>query len=178
MRSGAHRRSGLRFKLAVIASLCMIAWLAASPGLERRDGRLLVLVNGVPLDLLGMASEYRQRLTSDCSQVAELSADAVEVESLLGVIRAFSPPDSLTASLHGVYATGKWRVVEASFDRLPPAWIVLHQAAADSKVPEVRAVWSGSTFPWRAMPFAGAYLQVQLPDVPPALLRCGRLRLW
>ena len=161
-----------------MVALAVIVWLVASPGIERRDGRWLLLVNGVPVDVLGTADETWQRLTSDCSQVAELSRDTAATASLLALIREFSPPDSLTATIHSVYKTADWWVVEASFDHLPPAWIVLHQSPGENAGLAVRAVWSGSTYPWRAMPFAGAYLQGQIRDVPPALLRCGRLRLW
>jgi hypothetical protein len=178
MRSPAHGRFIFVSRLAAMIALAGIVWLAASPGVERRDGRWLLLVNGVPVDVLGTADETWQRLTSDCSQIAEVSGDSAATAPLLTGIREFSPPDSLSATIHSFYGTADWWVVEASFDHLPPAWIVLHQSPAQNGDLAVRAVWSGSTFPWRAMPFAGAYLQAQLPDVPPALLRCGKLRLW
>lgn len=92
MRSPAHRRFIFVSRLAAMIALAGIVWLAASPGVERRDGRWLLLVNGVPVDVLGTADETWQRLTSDCSQIAEVSGDSAATAPLLTAIREFSPP--------------------------------------------------------------------------------------
>lgn len=160
----------------MVAVTWLVVWFLASPRIESRDERWLFYVNGVPVDALGVLEEYWGRVTSDCSGVADLSNDTITVAALLDLLQRFSPPDSLSARIVSVRTTQDWWVVEATFDYLPPAWVVFSRSLSSAEGIQIREVWSGSTFPWRAMPFAGRYFRSRLPDVPAELLRCGRVQ--
>jgi len=53
--------------------------------------------------------------------------------------------------------------------------LVLMRAAVGADEPLViEAVWSGTTHPWRIVPFAAEFLKARAPAVPEALLRCAQ----
>ena len=154
----------------------LMVWLVGDPRVDRRDGRWLLLINQAPADLAGAVEEWWGRLTSDCSEVVELTNDPFAIADARGWVGNYSVPDSLSVSVSGIYTTKHWLLVEAEFAALPPAWIVIRQPAGAPDAVRIEGVWSGSTYPWRPVPFAGAYLMARVPDAPAALFRCARVR--
>ena len=66
---------------------------------------------------------------------------------------------------------GDWLVAELVFAQLNPAVVVLQAVPEGIRLPE-RAVWSGSTSPWQPGPRIRQHLELQVPQVPAALLAC------
>jgi hypothetical protein len=85
-----------------------------------------------------------------------------------------SPPDSSRLQLIRLLQQDAWLVAEFTFERLSPAVVLLQGdgAAGSPGALTERAIWSGSTEPWRSGPHIRAYLRSRAPQAPPALLAC------
>lgn len=154
--------------------LIAIVAILLSPRIVHRDDRWLLTVNGVPLDVIGTVVEWWGRQVSDCGLVTALATDTVEAHLALDLLRRYSPPDSESARLIRVDSTNGWLLVEAGFDALPPVLALMRSDPRRSMPAAIRAVWSGSAYPWRLVPFAAEYLGARAPDAPPELIRCAR----
>lgn len=141
---------------------------------ESRDGRWLLLVDGVPRDPLGRLSERWLALTRDCSAVRTLQPADRDWPAAQQALAAYSPPDSRSARVVGLVALGPWRLAEARFDALEPAVVLLHEVSGRLQVRE-GAIWSGSTHPWNRAAFIRRYLAGRAPEAPAALLACYTL---
>jgi hypothetical protein len=62
-------------------------------------------------------------------------------------------------------------VAELTFEKLSPAVVLLQSDGPTGTLTE-RAIWSGSTEPWRSGPHIRAYLRARAPQAPQALLAC------
>jgi hypothetical protein len=172
IRRRAEPQAGRAARWAMLVALLLaLSWLLLQPRLERLDGQVLVRINGVPIDLIGVLEEGWGRMVSDCARVRDRTAEPALNREVLEALRGYSPPDSLSARVVGIYSASEWLLVEATFDALPPV-LVLMRARPEPSPLSIEALWSGSTYPWRTVPFAGRFLQVRVPEVPSELVRC------
>jgi hypothetical protein len=93
---------------------------------------------------------------------------------VLRLIAQHSPPDSSALQLVALLQQGNWLVAELRFEQLSPAVVLLRREGAQgsSEGLSERAIWSGSTEPWRSGPHIRAYLRSREPQAPQALLAC------
>lgn len=157
------------------ALLLVLGWLLLQPRIESLDRQLLLKINGQPVDVLGVIEEGWGRMVSDCARVRDVTAEPASNRAVLEALRDYSLPDSLSARVVGIYSASEWRLVEATFDTLPPV-LVLMRARPEPSPLAIEALWSGSTYPWRTGPFAGRFLRARVPEVPGELVRCVKPR--
>ena len=157
----------------LVALLLALIALLLQPRLERLDGQMLVRINGAPVDAVGAVEEAWGRMVSTCARVQDRTADLALNRDVLEVLRGYSPPDSLSARVAGIHSASEWLLVEAAFDTLPPVLVVM-RAQREPAALSIEAVWSGSTYPWRTVPFAGRFLRERVPELPRELVRCLR----
>ncbi len=163
-------------RLFSVIGIAVMVWLVCDPRIDRRDGRWLLLINQTPVDVAGAIEEWWGRLTSDCSEVIEITQDPFANADARGWVGSYSIPDSLSVSVSGIYTIKHWLLVEAEFAALPPAWVLVHRPPGSPDTARIESVWSGSTYPWRPAPFAATYLMTRVPEAPTALFRCARVR--
>jgi hypothetical protein len=165
---------GRRLKLAGLLLLLAVV-VSSHFSVETRDGAPLLVANGRPLDAAGWWADARtrwqRRWQGTCDGVEPVATDHATSRAALGAVRAYSEPDSRSAQLHSARRAGAWWLVEARFDRLEPAAVLLQEADGRLQVVDT-AIWSGPTEPWRPGPLMRRYLAERAPAVPVALLNC------
>lgn len=161
-------RRGLKLGLL---SLGLVAVLLSHVQLQRLDESLLLHVDGRPVDVLGAWDNLRTRALRRCTDVQRVSPDDAAAQAVLAALRGYSEPDSRSARLHRTWRSGDWWLVEARFDALEPAAVLLRTQDERIRVVDT-AVWSGPTEPWQPGPLMRQYLLARAPDAPAALLDC------
>lgn len=159
-----------RTSLSVLLLVCVavigshIAWVS-------RDNGTLMVVDGLELDVVGIARNRWTQITRNCSSVVQLGSGDPQVAMAARLIAAYSPPQSASVRLSSVWVAGTWVLAEAEFETLLPAVVLID---ASGVAPQIvgNAVWSGYTKPWKAAPFIRAYLAKQAPAAPGALMQC------
>jgi hypothetical protein len=159
--------------LSTLGFIALVAILL-EPKLVHKDQRWLLTINGEPIDVAGTAAEIWGRMVSDCSVVTSLSTDTVEGRLSLELLRRYSPPDSESARLVRIDSARGWLFVEAGFETLPPVLALIRQDPLQPVTATIKAVWSGTSYPWRLVPFAAAFLSARAPDAPTELLLCAK----
>ena len=138
---------------------------------EEKDNGHLLLVDGVPLDVLGIARDRWTQLNRQCAAVARLGETHPRFSQTLNVIQAYSPPASASAQLQSLWSVDDWLLAEVAFNDLLPAVVLLRATEKELAVlPD--AVWSGYTRPWKAAPYIRQYLKQRGHPVPTALFDC------
>ncbi len=160
------RRSAL-LALAIVLVLMSLSHLE----IEQTDDSWLLRVDGRPVDLAGRVAEGLNWLGRDCRQVQSLTPDDARSRLALQTLQAHSPPDSLSASITGLWAQGDWMLAQVRFERLHPALVLLRREAHAWEVVNA-GVWSGTAHPFRPGPFIRRYFERRVPDVPTDLLDC------
>ena len=138
---------------------------------EAQDGRYFGVWQGKKHDVIGWLADHKNQLWRDCSAVQQLSNSSPAAKQVLTLIADHSPPDSRNARLVSLLQQGDWLLAELVFAQLNPAVVVLQAVPEGIRLPE-RAVWSGSTSPWQPGPRIRQHLELQVPQVPAALLAC------
>jgi len=141
-----------------------------------QDQRLLLTLNGEPFDVVGFVTEAWGRWLSDCSAVKLIDGESGDGHLVLRVLQQHSPPDSFSAKVVRIDRLHHWLLVEASFDTLPPVLVLMRASGDEPLSLETAAVWSGTSQPWRIIPFATHFLRARAPDAPADLLRCAQPR--
>ncbi len=169
-----------RHVAATLLVLTTLGVLNVHVDVEVQDGRYFGVWQGKKHDVIGWLADHRNRLLRDCSTVERVTASSPVATQVLGVIRDYSPPDSRQVQLVSLQQLGPWLVAELTFAQLNPAVVLLQVKGDELRLPE-RAIWSGSTAPWRPGPRIRAHLQAQAaqaaqlkaePSVPTDLLAC------
>jgi hypothetical protein len=137
----------------------------------RHDDRLLMEINGLPVDAQGWVAERWRQLHPDCGAVRTEAIGSPAAQAVLHTIEQHSPPDSLNAQLLQLHRQADWAVAEVGFQTLNPSIVVLQQVQGHWRILD-GAVWSGSTSPWLPADFVRRYLQQQAPQMPEALRVC------
>ena len=142
---------------------------------QATDHGFLLDVDGRPVDVQGWWSDTLNGLQRDCARVQRVPVQDAQLTPALRALQEESPPASLTARITGAWmtgtVTGTWLLVQAEFDELLPA-VVLMQSRDGGWTVVPQGVWSGQTHPWRAGPLIRSYLQGRVPNAPSALLHC------
>jgi hypothetical protein len=152
--------------------LVLLGVVASHVSWEEKDNGYLLVLDGREVDFLGQLGNVGNRVRRNCERVSFLSPQDPRYEDVKTTIQAYSPPQSGSAKLAGVWATGDWRLAEVEFDQLLPAVVLMHsQNGTNTIVPN--AVWSGYTQPWKAAPHIRRYLALQGgASVPTDLYDC------
>lgn len=151
--------------------LVLLAIGASHVGWVRRDNGMLLDIDGREIDAAGWTQDQWTRLTRSCQHVQRLEPQSARYQSATSLIAAYSPPQSATVRLAGVWAMDTWALAEAEFPDLLPAVVLMDFSGATPRIVS-HAVWSGYTKPWKAAPFIRDYLLRQVPDLPPPLAAC------
>ena len=154
--------------------LVTLGLMLLQPRLVMLDQRPLLTLNDEPFDIVGGAAEILGRLLSDCMVIKQLESDSETARAALSLLRQHSPPDSLSAQLVRIDSLSDWLLIEAVFNTLPPVLVLMRGATGSVGPSGIEAIWSGTSHPWRIVPFAGAFLRAKSPEAPPELLRCAR----
>ncbi len=157
----------------LVSLLLVLGWLLLQPRIERLDGQVLLSINGAPVDAVGAIREGWWRMVSDCARVRDRTTEPALNREVLESLRGYSPPDSLSARVSSIHSVGDWLLVQAAFETMPPVRVVMRRRG-EGTAPTIEAVWSGSTYPWRTVPFSARFLQARVPEAPEALVRCVR----
>jgi hypothetical protein len=160
-----------RHVAATLLVLTTLGVINAHVDVEAQDGRYFGVWQGKKHDVIGWLADHKNQLWRDCSAVQQLSNASPKAEQVLTLIADHSPPDSRNARLVSLLQQGDWLVAELVFAQLNPAVVVLQAVPEGMRLPE-RAVWSGSTSPWQPGPRIRQHLELQIPQVPAALLAC------
>lgn len=136
-----------------------------------RDNGHLMMLDGKEIDIAGIASNQWTRMSRNCDGVARLPLVDEKYQTAVRLIQSYSPPQSASVQLAGVWTMGQWALAEAEFVDLLPAVVLIDFSGPQPHIVS-QAIWSGYTQPWKAAPFIRAYLMRQVPDLPPALSRC------
>ena len=145
--------------------------LNAHVDLPRVDGRRFVATQGQLYDPLGWLEDQANAWGRRCDKVASVPLSSQAAQEVLTRIGAFSPPDSHTARALSLLRAGPWWLAEVSFESLSPAVVALHGEGHAMKIIE-RAIWSGSTSPWRPAPRIRDHLLAGAPGIPTDLVAC------
>lgn len=139
--------------------------------IETSDDSWLLWVDGRPVDVAGYFSDQLTTLTRQCDRVeVVLHGDPLHGQ-VLGAIRQYSPPDSLTAQILHLTRQHEWLLAQVKFDQLQDAVVLLTQSAQDIVIP-TGGIWSGSTHPHRPEPLIRRFIRSGVPSVPEELMSC------
>jgi hypothetical protein len=155
-----------------VLGLVLVGVVASHVSWEGKDNGYLLVLDGRDIDVLGRLRNARNSALRNCERVSFLTAQDPRYAEVKRTIQAYSPPQSGSAKLAGVWATGDWRLAEVEFDQLLPAVVLMHaHNGTNTIVPN--AVWSGYTQPWKAAPHIRRYLALQTGTaVPTDLYDC------
>lgn len=157
--------------VSLLASLLVLVPLSHLD-IQKADDSWLLLVTGRPVDVSGRMAEAVNRITRRCGAVqAVQSADALRSE-VTGLLAGYSPPDSATAQITGLWRQQDWILASVRFDRLEPAVVLIRQSQGGLRVVP-NGIWSGPTHPFRADAYVRRYLARRVPAVPSGLLDCA-----
>ena len=166
-RDDRRRRFAQWFSLI---GLAVLALLLVQPRLEIRDQRLLLTLNAEPFDVVGSVAEIWGRLVSECGSVRRVESTSSVGRTAQALLEHYSPPDSQSARVVRIDLLSEWLLVEATFDDMPPVLVLMRGARGPVERLAIEAIWSGTTYPWRIVPFAAEFLKARAPEVPVALL--------
>lgn len=155
----------------VVLLLVSIAVVGSHISWVSRDNGTLFIVDGLEIDVYGMASNRWIQLTRSCKNVVRVRPDDPRYLMAANLIGGYSPPHSASVRIASAWAANGWVLAEAEFTDLLPAVVLIDSSGVEPKIVS-NAVWSGYTKPWRAAPFIRSYLVKQAPDVPLALTQC------
>lgn len=159
-----------RVSLAVLG-LVLAGVTASHLSWEEKDNGYLLVIDGREVDVLGKLRNDWNSVLRNCARVSFLSAQDPRYLQAKSTIQAYSPPQSSSAQLAGVWAAGDWTLAEVEFAQLLPAVVLMHTVnGATAIVPG--AVWSGYTQPWKAAPHIRRYLSQQEGSAPRDLFDC------
>jgi hypothetical protein len=151
--------------------LTALGVLRAHVDIERQDGSYFLSFQGKKHDVAGMLLNQTNAMLRQCGDVQTVDIHSTQADSVLNVIRNFSPPDSRQARLLGLQQQGSWLLAEVEFATLNPAVVLLTRAPDRISVVE-GAIWSGTTAPWHAASLIRRYIQGRAPQAPAELLSC------
>lgn len=160
--------------LATLTATCLWVAFLHIEWTPHDNGHLLV-IDGSTVDLMGTMSEYWNKATRQCTQVRQVSIEEDIHARALAVIMEYSPPQSRSAHLMSLWASGDWLLAEVEFKELFPAVVVIKPSASGLTV-AAEGVWSGVAKPWKAAPHIRKYLTGQVTGAPVDLFRCFELQ--
>lgn len=135
------------------------------------DNGHLLIVGSQPVDVMGEVQARWNQVIRQCRDVQRVSPHAGTHADALATIMRYSPPQSESARIVSLWASGEWLLAEVEFQALFPA-VVLIRTSTPRFTVVPQAVWSGVTKPWKAAPHIRNYLMKQPTGAPAELFRC------
>jgi hypothetical protein len=154
-----------------LLAIVLIGVIASHISFKPADHSYLMVVDGIEIDLLGKMKNQWLSQTQNCDGVLELQPGQESFQSIQNTIQSYSPPQSQSAQIAGIWTWGAWALAEVEFDALLPAIVTLQTNKHEQRIVP-RGIWSGLTKPWMAAPLIRTYLKTQVPEMPSKLLNC------
>ena len=145
--------------------------IASHLSIKAVDHSYLMIVSGIEVDVLGKIQNQWLSHTQNCKPVTQPNAGQAVFQSVHKAIQAYSPPQSQSAQIAGIWTLGKWSVAEVEFETLLPAVVTLQMKDSEQQIVP-RGIWSGHTKPWLAAPLIRTYLKTQVHEIPSQLIHC------
>jgi hypothetical protein len=130
-----------------------------------------MVVDGIEIDVLGKMQNQWLAITQNCEGVSQPLAGQANFQLIQNAVQSYSPPQSQSAQIAGMWTFGEWTLAEVEFEDLLPAVVTLDFNKHEHQIVP-RGIWSGHTQPWMAAPLIRTYLKTQVPEVPSKLLNC------
>ena len=147
--------------------IVLVGVIASHISFKAADHSYLMVVDGREIDILGKIQNQWLSHTQNCKGVTEPK----ESEAPFQAIQAYSPPQSQSAEIAGIWTLGTWSLAEVEFETLLPAVVTLQTNDSGPQIVP-RGIWSGYTKPWMAAPLIRTYLTTQVPEIPSQLINC------
>ncbi len=160
----------------VVLAILLLILPAIHLEVQTSDDSWLVLVDGRPVDVAGLVSQFHVQLTRECDQVQTIESNDPLHMQVLRAIEQYSPPDSLSAHIVGTRQLGNWVITQVKFRHLNDAVILLKTSSQGLELVH-NGIWSGSTYPHHPESMIRRYLQTRVPEVPEDLMACFTYRL-
>jgi hypothetical protein len=151
--------------------IVLVGVIASHISFKAADHSYLMVVDGREIDILGKIQNQWHSHTQNCKGVTEQKESEANFQAIHKAIQAYSPPQSQSAQIAGIWTLGTWSLAEVEFETLLPAVVTLQMNDIDPQIVP-RGIWSGHTKPWMAAPLIRTYLKAQVPEVPKQLIQC------
>ncbi len=145
--------------------------IASHISFKAADHSYLMVIDGKDIDVLGKIKNQWLVHTQNCKGVSQPSDGQEKFQAVRQAIQSYSPPQSQSAQIAGVWTLDKWTLAEVEFDALLPAVVTLQTTDSGEQILP-RGIWSGLTKPWVAAPLIRSYLTIQVPEIPSQLVNC------
>jgi hypothetical protein len=154
-----------------LLAIVLIGVIASHISFKSADHSHLMVVDGIEIDVLGKVQNQWLSHTQNCEGVSQPQAGQENFQAIQKAIQSYSPPQSQSAQIAGMWTLGDWTLAEVEFEALLPAIVTLQKSSNEQQIVP-RGIWSGYTKPWMAAPLIRTYLKTQVPEVPEKLLNC------
>jgi hypothetical protein len=145
--------------------------IASHISFKAADHSYLMVIDGLEIDILGKIQNLWLAHTQNCMGVSQPQDGQANFQAVLKTIQSYSPPQSQTARIAGVWTLDKWTLAEVEFEALLPAVVTFQTTDSEAKILP-KGIWSGHTKPWLAAPLIRSYLKTQVPEIPSQLINC------
>ncbi len=154
-----------------LLAIVLVGVIASHISIKAADHSYLMVVDGIEIDVLGKIQNQWVAHTQNCKDVTEPKESEANFQAIHKAIQAYSPPQSQSAQIAGIWTLGTWSLAEVEFETLMPAVVTLQMNDSDPQIVS-RGIWSGHTKPWMAAPLIRTYLKAQVPEIPKQLIQC------
>ena len=154
-----------------LLAIVLIGVIASHISFKPADHSYLMVVDGIEIDVLGKMQNQWLAITQNCEGVSQPLAGQANFQLIQNALQSYSPPQSQSAQIAGMWTFGEWTLAEVEFETLLPAVVTLQINNNEQKIVP-RGIWSGHTKPWIAAPLIRTYLKTQVPELPSKLLNC------
>jgi len=151
--------------------IVLVGVIASHISFKPADHSYLMVVDGIEIDIIGKIQNRWLFHTQNCDGVSQAQEGQAAFQVVQNAIQSYSPPQSQTARIAGLWTLGEWTLAEVEFEALMPAVVTLQKDNNEQKIVS-RGIWSGHTKPWMAAPLIRTYLKTQVPEIPSHLLNC------
>ena len=94
--------------------------IASHLNIKAVDHSYLMVVDGIEIDVLGKIQNQWLAHTQNCKGVTESNESEANFQAIHKAIQAYSPPQSQSAQIAGIWTLGKWSVAEVEFELFCP----------------------------------------------------------
>jgi hypothetical protein len=154
-----------------LLAIVLAGVIASHISFKAADHSYLMVVDGIEIDVLGKIQNQWLVHTQNCKNVSQPIAGEAIFQDIHKAIQSYSPPQSQSAQIAGIWTLGKWSMAEVEFETLLPAVVTLQMNDSGQQIVP-RGIWSGHTKPWLAAPLIRTYLKTQVPEIPSQLIHC------
>ncbi|WP_341685160.1 hypothetical protein [Limnohabitans sp.] len=166
----------MRYKAqAIVLAIILVMLPAIHLEVQSSDDSWLLVVDGRPVDVAGLFSQFHAQVTRRCDKVKSIHSEDPLHGDVLRVIRHYSPPDSLSLHIVGISQLENWVITQVKFQHLNDAVVLLNTTSQGLKLVH-NGIWSGSTHPHYPEPVIRRYLESRIPGVPKDLIGCFAYR--